>query len=84
MSRTAGPFLGPRESLGVFTFVGPKGILGKLREASERLGVSRHVLAALALDEYLTRHYPDEPGQAPTPAPGHKTENDRDRSPRSS
>jgi predicted transcriptional regulator len=60
MSRTAGPFLGPRENLTALTVVGPKDILGKLREVSERLGISRHVLAALAIDEYVRRHYPEE------------------------
>jgi hypothetical protein len=63
MSRTASPFLGPREDLTAFTLVGPRTILGKLREVSERLGISRHVLAALAIDEYVRRHYPDERGE---------------------
>jgi hypothetical protein len=61
MSRTASPFLGPREELAALTLVGPRAILGKLRELSERVGVSRHVLAALAIDEYISRHYPDAP-----------------------
>lgn len=53
------PFLGPRELQRAFTFVGPGPILGKLAAVSQHTGVSRHVLAALAFDEYLSRHYPD-------------------------
>jgi predicted transcriptional regulator len=64
VSRSSSPFLGPRENLTAFTLVGPQAILGKLREMSERLGVSRHVLAALAIDEYVRRHYSEERGEA--------------------
>jgi hypothetical protein len=53
-------FLGPREDLRAFTFVGPGVLLGRLSHISERTRVPQHVLAALALDEYLSRHYPDE------------------------
>jgi hypothetical protein len=51
-------FLGPHEELRAFTFVGPAAILDRLRQVSDRLRISKHVLGTLALDEFLTRHYP--------------------------
>jgi hypothetical protein len=59
MRRTGSPFLGPRENLRAFTFVGPAAVLDMLRRASERIQISRHVIAALAIDEYLRHHYPE-------------------------
>jgi len=59
VSRASSPFLGPREELRAFTWIGPGRILGKLAALSREIGVSRHTLAALAFDEYLRHHYPD-------------------------
>ncbi len=56
MGRTS--FLGPREQLSAFTFLGPVAILERLDEISKRLSISKHVLAALAIDSFLTQHYP--------------------------
>jgi hypothetical protein len=40
------------------TMVLPKGVLDRIRLISKRTGVPSNTIAALALDEYLTRRYP--------------------------
>ncbi len=43
------------------TMVLPRQHMEKLKLISLRTGIPRNTIAALALDEYLARHYPERP-----------------------
>lgn len=58
---------------GACTMILPASQLQRLEEVKQRTGIPRNTIAALALDEYFQRHYPEAQQQGQNDAASNQT-----------